>query len=119
MVRNLTNCESWEARAIQLYNKREIAAAVECFCNAARAGGDWRTHAAERWICWMLLGDWHAAWQESDRAGSSLKGEHPFSSDRVLIRCQRGLGDAIQFLRYTSIFGSGREIIVEAPPHLL
>ena len=110
---------SWEARGSELYRQREFGAAIECYSQALRMGGDWQPHAGERWMCWMLLGQWCNAWAESDRSGTSLKGEHPFQAKRVLIRCQRGLGDAIQFLRYARLLGEQREILVEAPQGLL
>jgi len=55
----------------------------------------------------MLVGDFEAAWQESDSiAQRGSRGEcelwdgKPFEGQRVYIRCLHGYGDAIQFLRY-------------------
>ena len=70
-----------------------------------------------RWLAAMRRGDFEAAWQatdrielprrEQERAGHFVREPHhlqwngePLAGRRVLIRCEHGLGDAIQFLRY-------------------
>ena len=82
----------------------------------------------------MLRGDFDAAWVISDevlseRQGSSCddrrrheqwvwRGE-PLRGN-VLIRCNHGLGDTIQFVRYAAIIRDMVErVVVEAPPELL
>jgi hypothetical protein len=66
----------------------------------------------------MLRGDFEAAWRETDRlelprrlaarsAGFVRQPHHlvwngePFVGKRVLVRCEHGLGDSLQYLRYT------------------
>jgi hypothetical protein len=84
---------------------------------AIARGEDPLNHAYARWMCFMLLGDFARAWNETDRTeaarlrngqrqselprhmrrvwdGTSLAGR------RVLVRCFHGLGDAIQFSRF-------------------
>ena len=81
--------------------------ATELFCRAEQAGADPCICAAGRWEASILMGDFEAAWRESDRLrlldpddrhrlwrGESISGK------RVIVRCLHGLGDAIQFLRY-------------------
>ncbi len=68
----------------------------------------------------MRLGDFERAWQESDCAGASCTANTLFQAKTVLIRCLRGLGDAIQFLRFAKLLaGQGRKVLVEAPAGLL
>src|SRR5205823_13382669 len=84
------------------------------------AGEDPRENTSYRWTCWMLLGEFERAWHESDLSGSSIRGQHPFASRHVLIRCLRGLGDAIQFLRYTPALKKRcARVSVQAPAHLI
>jgi hypothetical protein len=92
----------------------------------ARDAREWLEHAAN--------GRFEDAWQRSDRIrarsgvhnarvprhlqqiwdGSGLRGQ------RVLVRCYHGLGDTIQFIRYTSLLAQfAREVIVWAQPQLL
>lgn len=83
----------------------------------------------------MRRGEWEAAWRVSDavlrgRAGSSCahwprheqwvwNGE-PVRGRRVLVRCYHGLGDTLQFIRYTGrLRAVAREVIVWAQPELL
>ena len=86
----------------------------------------------------MLRGDFETAWRETDRweiprrwaeqADSSFtRAPHhllwngkSFVGQRVLIRCEHGLGDAIQFIRYCPLVRSrARSVIVKAQPALL
>lgn len=81
------------------YERRAIPEALDCFRHDLRHGADPRKHAFERWASWMLLGEFEEAWKESDRCGVYTCGVSGISG-RVVVRCLRGLGDAIQFLRY-------------------
>lgn len=100
--------------------RREVTAALDCFRQALKAGADPGTHAYERWASWMLLGDFERAWQESDRSGASFRGSLPDTGGRVLIRCQRGLGDGIQFLRYAAALRARCDCLtLQAPARLL
>src|SRR3954471_4484012 len=82
------------------FHRRNIADALYHFGKALECGEDPLTHTADRWACHMLLGDFEQAWIESDLAGASFDPTESLASKDVLIRCLRGLGDAIQFLRY-------------------
>src|ERR1700742_4692517 len=76
--------------------------------NVAEASG----HAPEdcsgqRWLCFMLLGRFEDAWNESEQIaarGSSyafaLWDSKPLTGNRVVVRCLHGYGDAIQFIRF-------------------
>lgn len=90
-----------------------------------------------RWIEAMRKGDFEAAWRQTDRI------EHPrreaerqgrlqwaahhlvwngasFAGRRVLVRCEHGLGDTIQFVRYVPMIRhQARSVILKAQPDLL
>ena len=97
------------------YASRKIPQALAYFRQALAHGEDPRVHAFERWACWMMLGKFECAWMEADRSEPPWKGDIR-SPRHLLIRCLRGLGDAIQFLRYVPMLSSrcGR-ITVQAP----
>jgi hypothetical protein len=68
----------------------------------------------------MLLGEFERAWQESDRWSSSFGGRRPSPRSRVLVRCMRGFGDAIQFLRYAGeLRRQCAALQVQAPARLI
>ena len=73
-----------------------------------------------RWLAAMRAGDWEAAWRQTDRlelprrAAQSQPGfvrapRHltwdgtPFDGRVVRIRCEHGLGDTLQFLRFVPL----------------
>lgn len=73
-------------------------------------------HVNERWTCWMLLGDFARAWRESDAVGASFDREIMRNAKSVSVRCLRGFGDAIQFVRYAPALASnGGSVTVHAP----
>jgi hypothetical protein len=86
------------------------------------------------WMSHMLRGDFDAAWVISDEVLSERQGlscdDRPRHEQwvwrgeplrgNVLIRCNHGLGDTIQFIRYAAIIRDMVErVVVEAPPELL
>ena len=91
--------------------------------------------AGAAWMGHMRRGEFAAAWRVSDavlrgRAGMSCahwprheqwvwNGE-PVEGRRVLVRCYHGLGDTLQFIRYTArLRAVAREVIVWAQPELI
>ncbi len=102
-------------------------AALFYFQEAERLGGDPCACAAQRWDCWMLLGDFENAWRESDYIARNQVPDNqclwdgkPFDGKRVLIRCLHGFGDAIQFIRYASLVRRvAARVIVEVPAELI
>ncbi len=81
------------------------------------------TPGDERGLLWkqyMLAGEFGRAWELSDLVPGSVKSLAELSGKRVLVRCEHGLGDSIQFLRYIDLLRpiAGR-ILVHVQPRLL
>lgn len=85
-----------------------------------------------RAICHLLVGELEAGfeeyewrWQTEDLAASApsftqpaWRGEQPLAGKRILLYCEQGLGDTIQFVRYARLVGEmGAHVIlvVQAP----
>jgi len=112
----------WFNRGIDRLALRLPAEAIRYFDTAETLGWDKPACAAQRWICWMLLGELEEAWRESEgiaaeggAAPGCLWDGQPLTGGRVLIRCLHGFGDAIQFLRYAPLLKScGARVVVES-----
>ena len=91
-----------------------------------------RVHSAAAWAAHMRNGRYESAWRISDavlRRGSrpdlprhfqTLWRGQPIAGARVLIRCYRGLGDTIQFIRYVPMIKAvAREVTVCAQAELI
>jgi hypothetical protein len=93
--------------------------------------------AGSLWLAAMRRGDWAEAWRQTDRlelprrarqrSGGFVRGpEHlrwdgtPFAGRSVLVRCEHGLGDTLQFIRFVPpLSRQAREVTVLVQPHLL
>lgn len=92
---------------------------------------------AAGWMVAMRRGDWEAAWRQTDRIelprrarqarpGFVREPQHlrwdgtPFEGRRVLVRCEHGLGDSLQFIRFVpELAAIAREVHVMVQPALL
>lgn len=87
------------------------------------------------WFAAMRRGDWEAAWRATDRielarrAAQNTPGfvrapEHlrwdgtPPAGRAVLVRCEHGLGDTLQFMRFVPLL-QARQVHFMVQPHLL
>ena len=103
-----------------------VAEALELFHAAEKSGCSPDVCAAGRWTCYMLAGDYAAAWRESDAI--EARGNHDphrfwdgrsLAGKRVLLRCLHGLGDTLQFVRYAPLIkAQARTLTIEAQPKL-
>src|SRR5690349_21621795 len=98
------------AKAQHLLQCRHIEAAIDAFNAAQDVGFAANLCAGARWHCWMLLGAFERAWQESDFVDQTgapdinrLWNGQTWSGKRVILRCIHGLGDTIQFVRYARL----------------
>jgi hypothetical protein len=119
-------CELFDKGA-ELLRDRNVPAALRCFYSAQQLGYDAKECAGARWNCWMLLGEFEKAWQESDLI-SSIGGRdakqfwdgQPWDGKRVMLRCLHGLGDTIQFIRYAPLLKEHcRSLFVQTHPQLV
>jgi hypothetical protein len=90
-----------------------------------------------RWLAAMGAGDWAAAWRQTDRLelprraaqarpGFTPQPHHltwdgtPFDGRVVRIRCQHGLGDTLQYLRFVPLVAAqARELHLMVQPPLV
>jgi hypothetical protein len=113
-------------RAIDQLERMRVEEALRLFVRAEQAGYDPDSCAAGRWDCHMLLGDFEAAWRESDSIAQRGNPDphrfwngQPFANRHVLIRCLHGLGDTLQFIRYVPLLREqARSVAIEAQPTL-
>jgi hypothetical protein len=87
------------------------------------------------WFAAMRRGDWEAAWRATDRIevprrvlqrepGFQRRPEHlrwdgtPLAGRTVLVRCEHGLGDTLQFMRFVPHLQAGH-VHFMVQPHLL
>lgn len=89
------------------------------------------------WMAAMRCGDWAQAWRETDRVEQARREQQrqpgfvrgpqhlcwdgtPFEGRRVLVRCEHGLGDTIQFIRFVpSLTRIAADVHVMLQPSLL
>jgi hypothetical protein len=101
-----------------------------------RPGND-AQQAAAAWLAAMRKGRWSEAWRQTDRIelarrtaqqrGGFIRQPHhllwdgtPFERRSVLVRCQHGLGDTLQFIRFVpTISRIAREVNLLVQPQLL
>jgi hypothetical protein len=107
--------------------RRQIFSALRLFNLAQESGFDPNECAAGRWNCWMLVGDFERAWEESDLiSASGAPDPHRFwdgaswSGKRVMVRGLHGLGDTIQFIRYAPLLAETAEsVVAQVHPQLV
>src|SRR5436190_8391480 len=120
-------CETWFSLAADHFAERRIDDALSAYDQAEHSGHDPDQCAGGRWMCWMLLGRFDRAWQESEaiaRRGAPDPNRfwdgRPFTGKRVILRCLHGLGDAIQFIRYApALRRTAARLTVETHPELV
>jgi hypothetical protein len=119
----------------ELYHVRRIGAAQHAFEAAAAVSGDPTAFAERRWMCAMLRGEFERAWRIGDdilRRRRGLNAAHlprhlrwiwdgrDFVDRDVLVSCNHGLGDTLQFIRFVPCLAERtRSVTVEAQPELL
>jgi hypothetical protein len=107
------------------------------FLNLERGTAAQPVDIARNWEAAMRRGDFEAAWRETDRMELTRRkldgaGKFAWTPDyllwngeswagkRVLIRCNHGLGDTLQFIRFVpQIFQSANSVTVFAQPALV
>lgn len=116
----------------QLYlEQRHVVLALQHFEAALWHGRDPYADLHDRWMCHMLLGDFESAWQETDRIEIPRRRGNPcpqqlvwdgsdFKDKTVLLRCEHGIGDTVQFMRYAPLLKRRcRRLIVKTQPNVM
>ena len=111
-------------QAEELLCARDAQHALAAFHAAEAVQADRDRCAAGRWIAHMLLGEFEAAWRESDAIRErGLPDPHRFwmgeaiEGRRVILRCLHGFGDSVQLLRYApQLRAHSAKLIVEVAP---
>jgi hypothetical protein len=112
---------------VELLAQRRVGEALECLARAEANGADRDACAAQRWFCWMLLGEFELAWTECDAIAcrnetieNCLWDGKPFDGNRVIVRTLHGFGDAVQFMRYLPLLRErASHVTVETHPELM
>ena len=110
-----------------LLQQRLLPSAKAAFDAAETAGDDALRCSGGRWMAAMLMGDFNAAWLESDRIRAlgapdphRLWDGESLHQKRVIVRCLHGLGDAVQMLRYAPLLNTlAAGVVWEVAPRLV
>ena len=125
--------EAYVLRGNYFMERGDIAAAESSYQYARSLDADNRNANWNLALIWLLQGDYRRGWAQfewrkrlqsvlldhRDYPGAEWKGES-LAGRTILLHCEQGLGDAIQFVRYASELehrGASR-VIVEVPPGL-
>ncbi len=116
--------------ALPLMKFGRMAEAEVCYQNAIHLDPEYAHAHFNRAICWLTQGKFAEGWEEYEWRwrcrGSSLpalkgpqwKGES-LSGKTILVHCEQGLGDTLQFIRYAPMLKErGARVIVECQPSL-
>ncbi|MEI6761480.1 MAG: tetratricopeptide repeat protein [Betaproteobacteria bacterium] len=131
-LQNEPNCaDAHVARGATLHCLNRLDEALQCYERATQIQPD---NADAHWnlsLCRLLLGDFDQGWAgyewrwETDfRSGSrhdfaepQWLGDVPVRGKTILLYCEQGLGDTIQFCRYASLVaGLGARVVLLVQP---
>ncbi len=123
----MSSPEALAARGEAALAEEELANAVALLDAAEAAGAEPDRCAGNRWLAYMLAGDFNAAWRESDAIRQrAVPDPHRFwmgedlCGKRVMVRSLHGFGDAVQMFRFLPrLQATARQLIVEVPPRLV
>jgi hypothetical protein len=128
--------QAWYSRATTLMQKGQVDAALQNYDRAIVLKPDFAEAQYNRSLALLQVGDYTAGWlgyewrwknaaklllgdprvfvQPLWQGGENLKGKH------ILIYCEQGLGDTLQFFRYVKLVASlGAEVIFEVQATLV
>jgi tetratricopeptide (TPR) repeat protein len=132
LERNPSFAQAFNNMGIAFQNLGVESAALECFDNALTlepASGDFRTNKG---LLCLQYGQWEEGWQyfESRWATQALQkvaryfdcplwlGKEPLNGKTLLVHCEQGMGDTIQFCRFVPLLlalGAKVTLAVQAP----
>jgi len=124
--------EAYSNLGVLLTELRQFDAAVASYDRAIALRKDYADARANRAMASLLLGDFEQGWQDYEWRGQQggrsavspterfsqpvWRGGPPLAGKTILLHCEQGLGDALQFCRYvTAVAELGAIIILEVP----
>ena len=136
-VQKKRSAEYFIQQASRFVRRRELELCLRSSDEAIRLGADPLSVAHDRWMCFMLRGEFERAWQETDLTeaarlrSAECQDELPLHLRRVwdgsrlegrtvVVHCYHGLGDTIQFARYLPVLREqASRVILECQPSLI
>ncbi|MEN3069277.1 tetratricopeptide repeat protein [Uliginosibacterium sediminicola] len=121
-------------RGIALLEHRRLDEAIASYDQALAVDPEHINSGWNKALVLLLAGRWAEAWPLYEwrwkKADSRLRqrhfaqpqwqGQSPLSGKTILLHCEQGYGDSIQFIRYASLLvQQGARLVVEAPGELL
>ncbi len=116
---------------IAYVQKRLTTEAAACYEEALRLRPNYPEAHLNRSFLWLSGGDFQRGWAEYEwrfkLKNRQVPGKapqwdgKPLDGRRLLLHCEQGLGDAVQFMRYAALIprGSGGTIAIECPEALV
>jgi tetratricopeptide (TPR) repeat protein len=117
--------------AIVRMRQGRIEQALEGYAEAVRLKPEYAEAHCNRALAWLLQGNFEQGWPEYEsRWGTKDFKPRDFQQPRwdgtplegrtILLWCEQGLGDTLQFVRYAALVRQrGGVVLLEAPPRLL
>jgi tetratricopeptide (TPR) repeat protein len=126
--------DAYYNRGIALLEHRRLDEAISSYDQALAVDPEHINSGWNKALVLLLAGRWMEAWPLYEwrwkKADSRLRqrhfaqpqwqGQSPLSGKTILLHCEQGYGDSIQFIRYASLLvQQGARLVVEAPGELL
>lgn len=126
--------EAHSNRGLTLHELKRFEEALVCHERAIAIQPDFANAHWNKSLALLITGQWQDGWKSYEwrwknptlglkrRAFSQpvWTGSEPVSGRTVLVQCEQGLGDSIQFCRYATLLASrGARVILEAPQPLM
>ena len=128
------SAEAYNNRGMALFDLMRYAEAIESYERALALKADFVSAHWNLALCRLLLGDFALGWQEYEwrlKVGQQADpgrrfvqprwlGAQPLDGKAILLQCEQGLGDTLQFCRYAkNVAALGARVLLEVQPPLV